>query len=193
MRRSWWGILAMAVLLVPAPSRADWIFTPHVALPFAGDTLDRRHPAFGGGIAVLDDEGFGLEGEISFAPDFFLGNKEDFSGSGSVTTLTGNILFTTPGDRRVHPYVTGGAGYMQMRVTSDNGTFTTTTREGGFTAGVGVFAFLSEMVGLRADLRYIRSFQNQDPSWTRGVIVDIAPGAFDFWRAALGFTVRIDD
>jgi hypothetical protein len=50
-----------------------------------------------------------------------------------------------------------------------------------------------ERVGVRGDLRYIRSFQNQDPSWTRGVDVDIAPGAFDFWRASLGVTIRLPE
>ena len=124
------------------------------------------------------------------APRFFNGDLEDFTGTGSVLTLGGNLMIAGT-SRRVVPYVTAGIGYMQMRVTSDAGTFTTTTRETGYNAGGGIFAFVNRYVGVRGDLRYLRSFQNQEPSWTRGVDVDIAPGAFDFLRASLGLTVRI--
>jgi hypothetical protein len=56
--------------------------------------------------------------------------------------------------------------------------------------GLRAFGFVNERVGIRGDVRYVRSFQNQIPSWTRGITVDVAPGNFDFWRAAAGVTFR---
>jgi opacity protein-like surface antigen len=185
-------VAALVMTLLPSAAHADWLFSPAVAFPFAADTLDRSHTAYGVTVGVVDEEFFGVEAELGYAPRFFNGNRQDFTGTGNVITLMGNILVGRPAGRLV-PYLTAGAGYMQMRVTSDAGTFTTTTREVGFNAGAGVIAFPVERVGVRGDLRYIRSFQNQDPSWTRGVDVDIAPGAFDFWRASLGVTIRLPE
>ena len=190
MLRSCAYFAALVLALLPSAAQADWLFTPSLGYPFGGDTLDRRHAAYGFAIAFLDEEGFGLEADLGVAPRFFNGNRDDFTGTGSVLTLGGNLLIAAT-SRRVVPYVTAGVGYMQMRVTSDAGTFTTTTRETGYNAGGGIFAFVNRYVGVRGDLRYLRSFQNQEPSWTRGVDVDIAPGAFDFWRASVGLTVRV--
>ena len=177
-------------LLIPATARADWLFTPAASYPFAGDTVDRQRPGYGVAFGYLDEEGFGIEADLGYAPRFFDGRRDDFNGSGSVLTLMGN-LFVTAGRQRIVPYLVGGVGYMQMRVTSDAGTFTTTTREIGYNAGGGVIAALTEVVGLRGDLRYLRSFQNQVPSWTRNVDADIAPSAFDFVRASVGLTIRL--
>jgi len=91
------------------------------------------------------------------------------------------------------PYVTGGAGLLRMKVTSDEGQFTSSTVEPGFNAGAGIVGFLRDGIGLRGDLRYFRSFQDLPPSWTRGVAIDIAPGHFDFWRASVGITIRARD
>jgi opacity protein-like surface antigen len=193
MARKHWAMALLALLLVPSAGQADYLFTPAVSYPFGGDTLGRKHVAWTGGIAWLDDEGFGVEADVSVAPQFFNGNKADFTGTGNVLSLMANVLLTGTPDAAVVPYVTGGAGLMQMRVTSDGGTFTSTTREAGLNAGVGLFAFPAPRVGIRADLRYLRSFQDQIPSWTRGVDVDIAPGAFDFWRVSAGVTVRFVD
>jgi opacity protein-like surface antigen len=176
-------------MLAPLPARADWLFTPALAFAFGGDTVDRDHPAAGLAVGLIDEESFALEADLGYSPQFFKGSRLDFTGSGSVLTLMGNVLVAAP-RIGVLPYVTGGVGYMQMRVTSDLGRFTSTTREAGFNAGGGLIAFFNERVGIRGEVRYFRSFQNQVPSWTRGVSADIAPGAFDFWRAGIGVTLR---
>ena len=180
---------AFLVMLVPSIAAADWLFTPAVAYAFGGDTVDSDHAAAGFAVGIIDEEWFALEADFGYAPQFFNGSRADFTGSGSVLTMMGNILVAAP-RIGVLPYVTGGVGYMQMRVTSDLGQFTSTTRETGFNAGGGLIAFFSERIGIRGEVRYFRSFQNQAPSWTRGVQADIAPNAFDFWRAGIGVTLR---
>ena len=50
---------------------------------------------------------------------------------------------------------------------------------------------MTSRIGIRGDVRYTRSFQDQPPSWTRGVDIDVAPGNFDFFRATIGVTLRL--
>jgi opacity protein-like surface antigen len=132
------------------------------------------------------------------SPDFFEDVSDGllvFTGSGRVLTAMGNVIVGLNADSaaRVQPYGTGGVGLMQMHVESDGGLFTTTTTEPGFNLGGGVMVFPAGTVGVRGDMRYVRSFRNQRPSWTRGTELDVAPGNFDFWRAMLGVTFRLGE
>ena len=178
--------------LSPSTAQADWLFAPSAAYPFAGDTLGGIAPAFAFGLGWLDEESVGLEAEVGYAPRFFDADG-DFTGTGSVFSLMGNLMIGGSSTGRVMPYVTGGAGYLRMQVTSDEGRFTSSTVEPGFNAGAGIIGFLRDGIGLRGDVRYFRSFRDLPPSWTRGVAIDIAPGNFDFWRASIGVTIRVRD
>lgn len=189
-----WGAVVW-LILTPLPASADWLFTPSMGRTVGGDTLGREHRTYGAAIAWLDEEAFGWEADFSFSPEFFEGDSDSFrfDGTGSVTSVMGNALIGAPiggPDGRFRPYVTGGVGLMRMHVMSDAGTFESSTAEVGFNLGGGAMAFFADRLGIRGDLRYLRSFQNQAPSWTRGTNVDVAPGNFDFWRASVGLTLR---
>lgn len=195
MLRACLGMAALMFAFAPA-AQADWLFTPTVGRTFGGDTFGTQHVTYGAAIAGLDGEAFGWEADVSYSPEFFEGNGDtfEFTGAGSLVSVTGNALIGAPiggPDDRFRPYVTGGVGLMQMRVISDGGSFETVTRELGFNLGAGAMAFIANRVGFRGDLRYMRSFQNQVPSWTRGTSIDIAPGNFDYWRATIGLTFRL--
>jgi opacity protein-like surface antigen len=185
-------MVAGMFLVAPAKTQADWLFTPSIGGTFGGDTFGENHLTYAGALTWLDAEMFGWEAEFSYSPEFFDVAEVDGDRSGSVLTLMGNVVIGAPlggPDGRLRPYLTGGVGLMRMRVLSDAETFETTTSEAGFNLGAGAMAMFSERVGLRGDVRYLRSFQDQNPSWTRGIVRDIAPGSFDFWRASLGVTV----
>ena len=196
-------IAILAMTLVPNAAEADWLFTPSFGTTFGADTHGREHPVLGAGIGWLDEERFGWEVDFAFAPDFFEGDHDTFvfTGDSHVGTLMVNALLGVPGaaasSRGVHPYVTGGIGVMQMRAVTGEGTpeglFETMRHEIGFNVGAGVVGFLGDSFGLRGDVRYISSFQNGVPSWTRGLDVDVAPGRFDFLRATFGVTFRFPD
>ena len=194
--------LAGVLLLVisPAAAHGEWIFTPHFGSTFGGDVSGREHAVLGGALALFDEDAFGWEADVSFVPDSFAGRygSVDFRGSdSSVLSFMGNALIGLPvgGQHlaRFRPYLTLGAGLMQMHVASPDGAgfFRTTTYEAGWNAGAGALAFLTSRVGIRGDVRYIRSFQDRPPSWTRGIDVDVAPGNFDFFRGTVGLTVRL--
>jgi hypothetical protein len=190
----------LMLVLSPAAAHADWIFTPHFGTTFGADTHGREHAVIGGSLAKFDEDAFGWEAEVSFVPDFFKGRYGafDFTGSNSnVLSFMGNALIGLPvaGQHRdrLRPYVTIGAGFMQMHVESpvERSFFKTTTWEPGLNVGGGGVGFITRRIGLRGDVRYTRSFRNQPPSWTRGIDFDLAPGHFDFFRATFGLTVRV--
>lgn len=186
------ALAALMFAFAPAAAYADWMFTPNLGSTFGGDSFGREHLTYGAGIAWLDEEAFGWEADFSYSPDFFEGDGDSVALggiTGSVTSVMGNALIGV-GLGAIRPYVTGGVGLMRMRVLSNAGTFENVTSEVGFNVGAGAMAFLGDRFGLRGDVRYLRSFQNQAPSWTRGTDVDVAPGNFDFLRATVGLTFR---
>ena len=181
--------------LPPAGAQADWLFTPALGTTFGADSFGRENPMFGAAIAWVDEEAFGWEIDLGYAPEFFDGaDGAGVVNGGSVMSVMGNALVGFPvGSGAFRPYLTGGLGLMQMRVVSDSGLFESSTAEFGYNLGGGAMAFFGSRFGLRGDLRYIRSFQNQAPSWTRGVDIDVAPGNFDFLRASAGVTFRFGE
>jgi hypothetical protein len=188
---------ALLLVLVPSAGRADWLFTPTFGGAFGADTFGNERGLFGAAFTWRDEETFGWEAELAFAPDFFQDASDGrliFDGNGEVLTLMANaVIGMTEAERRVQPYFTLGAGLMQMHVVSFAQEFETTQREPGFNVGAGAFLFTSDRFGLRGDVRYFRSFRNQDPAWTAGTELDVAPGNFDFWRAGLGVTFRFGE
>jgi opacity protein-like surface antigen len=186
----------LLVTLTPASAFADWLFTPGIGTTFGADTHGREHTSYSGALAWLDEEIFGFELDVSYTPNFFEGQYDDFffAGDSNVLGFMGNAVIGAMPDSAVHPYVTGGIGLMQMHVVSTGvELFESTTRELGWNAGAGIIAMFGERVGLRGDFRYIRSFENEPPSWTRGIDFDVAPGNFDFMRAIVGVTIRFPE
>jgi opacity protein-like surface antigen len=181
------------LVLTPAAAHADWLLSPMLGQTFGGDTHGRVHTVFGAAIGQLDEEAFGWEADFAYSPDFFEGADGDFDFTGNnsrVVTAMLNVL-ASGSTTAIRPYVTVGLGLMQIDVESNDGLFESTTRELGYNAGVGLMGLIGDRLGLRADLRYMRSFQNQLPSWTRGIDIDVAPGNFDYFRAGVGLTVRL--
>jgi opacity protein-like surface antigen len=200
MRKQWMWIAVSVVLLSPSAARAEWLFTPSIGGVFGGDTFGANNTLMSFAIASLDEDAFGWEGNVSMAPNFFDDTLSEFDyvGDGNVTTAMINALIGLPVAGRprtsLRPYVTGGVGLMRMHVVSDPASpFVDTEREFGWNLGAGMMTFFRQHLGLRGDLRYVRSFRNGLPSWTRNVDVDVAPGHFDFFQATIGLTFRIPD
>jgi hypothetical protein len=56
----------------------------------------------------------------------------------------------------------------------------------GYDIGAGMMGFFTQHVGLRGDVRYLRSLQDTD----RGAGVDVDPGRLGYWRLSVGVTFR---
>ena len=84
------------------------------------------------------------------------------------------------------PYFAVGAGLLQREVSSANSLFTIDNSEFGFNVGAGAMGFMTDHVGFRGDIRYMRSFE--DPVLDNEF--DIGVGKFDYWRGTAGVTFR---
>ena len=203
MSLKWCARLACGIVLaMPAAVDADWLLTPTVGATLGRDTHGREHVVLGAAIGWSDyDPPIGWEVDFSFAPDFFEGDDKAFvfEGDSHVGTLMfngvlGDLAFTRDA-KGWRPYATAGIGVIQARaVTPDfaeGRLFDSWVHEFGVNAGGGVLLFLGERIGIRADLRYVTSLEDEGASWTKGSSVfDVAPGKFDFFRGTVGVTFR---
>ena len=198
MRKQWMWVAAFVLLLFPSAARSEWLFTPSIGGTFGGDTFGADNTLMSFAIASIDEDAFGWEANVAVAPNFFDDTLGEFNyvGSGNVTTAMLNAVIGVPvgAQHRVsfRPYATGGIGLMRMHVVSEpENPFVDNEHEVGWNVGGGAMTLFGRHLGLRGDVRYVRSFQNGVPSWTRNVNVDVAPGNFDFFQATAGLTFRI--
>lgn len=183
---------ALVVALAPASAKGDWLFTPSLGTTFGGDTNGREHFTVGTALGWMGGGAFGWEADLAWTPEFFEGNDNDldFDGGSNVVTAMGNVIIGVPiggqRDAGFRPYVTAGIGMLQAEARSNDDLFRVDNSEFGFNVGVGALGFFSDHVGLRADLRYLRSFVDPDEDNE----FDIDVGNFDYWRATGGLTFR---
>ena len=84
----------------------------------------------------------------------------------------------------IRPFFIGGVGLIQQNTDSDEA-FDIDSNEFGFNLGGGLMGFFNDNVGLRGDVRYVRSFEEADDN-----LVTLGIGDFDFWRANVGVVFR---
>ena len=98
---------------------------------------------------------FGAETEVAYTPDFF---GEAPGLSSNVLTLMGNVMLA-PKAGPVRPYILGGAGIMKTRFELRTSSLLAMNDTAlGYAVGGGVFVFLGDHFGLRADARFFHSF-----------------------------------
>ena len=84
------------------------------------------------------------------------------------------------------PYASGGAGVIKARIGDADDLFSVDATDWGFNVGAGVFGFFTDNVGLRGDIRYFRSLEDNEPDDE----FDVALSNFRFWRGSVGLTIR---
>jgi opacity protein-like surface antigen len=197
------ALAAFAIAAAPQRASADWLFTPFVGGNFGGsanfgdlndfdDSVERRVDAgaslgwMGAGIA-------GFEVDFGWSPNFYQDTAGDANfefGDNSVTTLMGNIVVGAPVGGQlgpgIRPYATGGLGLIHSHIEGGAVLNDFNSNDFGFNVGAGLHGFFNDNVGLRGDVRYFRSLEDEQPAES----FDIALSDFDFWRATIGLTVR---
>jgi opacity protein-like surface antigen len=183
---------ALVVAVMPAPAGADWLFTPSIGSTFGTGDNSSEHFTYGMALGWMGAGVFGWEADLSFTPEFFEGNDDDFDfdGGSNVVTAMGNAIIGVPiGGQRdggFRPYFTAGLGMLQAEARSSDDLFHVDNSEFGFNLGGGAMGFFSDHVGIRGDVRYLRSFV--DPEEDNEFDIDV--GNFDYWRAVGGLTFR---
>jgi opacity protein-like surface antigen len=182
---------AVAAISAPAVARADGFVSPWVSAN-GGSNFDNGRAGFGVNAGAMGAGIIGGEVDFGWSPSFF-GNKSDF-GNNSVIDFMGNLIVGVPvGGQHgagIRPFVSGGVGLLRTQiaggtvgssfdVSSSNNMF-------GWNAGAGVMGYFNDHIGLRGDVKYLRSFEDTNT----GINVIDSTGQFHFWRAAVGVVFR---
>jgi opacity protein-like surface antigen len=176
------------------------LFTPFIGGTFGGsaDVTDvlgddfeaefNRKLTYGASLAYLGGGIAGFEIDFGYSPNFFGADEDDddidLIGDSNVTTLMANVIFSAP-TGGVRPYASFGGGLIRSRLDDVDDFFEVDQNNFGFNAGAGVMAFFSDNVGLRGDVRFFRSLNNDDDD-----SLDLSLGSFKFWRGTVGVSLR---
>jgi opacity protein-like surface antigen len=191
--------------LVAAPSRAsaDWYITPFIGGNFGGnanfgdlndfdDEFERRVD-MGASLGWMGNGIAGFELDFGWSPNFFQNTSGDANfqwGDSNVTSLMANVVVGAPiGGQTgvgVRPYATAGLGLLRSSITGSTFFNDLHTNDLGFNVGAGLHGYFTDNVGLRGDVRYFRSLQDNEPDTD----FDLGLADFNFWRATLGVTFR---
>ena len=192
-----------AAVLIPASARADVTLTPFIGGNFGGSAVspladavgDPSRTTFGGSVAVMAGRVFGIEADVGYTPKFFgtgfeIGGVPIEVARNDVLTAMVNVTAGVPLETRdgagLRPYVVGGLGMVRQQFSVAGGLLNHSVSDLGYTVGGGVMAFFGPNVGLRGDVRHIRSLGGG----TITDLLDLDVGRFNFTRATVGVVFR---
>jgi opacity protein-like surface antigen len=184
-------ILSLFTALVPVSrAHAQGYFSPFIGTTFntpdVGSVKNGSEKGFGldlgtfGGIV-------GFEFDVAYFPKV-LDNEVIGLEKNRVVTVTFNGIVNAP-IGRVRPYGTFGAGYLRLNITGLDASVLPDSsfkqNKFAWSLGGGVFAFFTEGVGIRGDVRYFRAvgFDGVD-------LGSFNLNQFDFWRASVGLALK---
>lgn len=194
-------IVAFGMAAAPTRAAADWYFTPFVGANFGGnadfvavddfgDEFEQRVD-FGAALGWMGAGIVGWEVDFGYSPNFFEDTSGEFDfGDSNVLTLMGNVVVGVPVGGQtgpgLRPYGSGGIGLIRTQVDAGDFFDELDTNDLGFNVGAGLHGYFTDNIGLRGDVRYFRSLQDNEPDDE----FDLALSDFDFWRATVGVTFR---
>jgi opacity protein-like surface antigen len=196
-------LLLITSVAAPKQASADWLLTPFIGWNWGGsadfaefDDFDdefEQKANFGASLAWMGAGVIGFEIDFGYTPNFFenTAGSGDFEfGDSNVTTLMGNLLIGVPVGGQsgpgFRPYVVGGLGIIKSRIGDAEDFFNVDSTSWGFDVGGGAVFFLSDKFGLRGDIRYFRSLEDDEPDDE----FDVGLADFRFWRGSIGATFR---
>jgi opacity protein-like surface antigen len=184
------SLLVGGGILAPAPARADGLFIPFIGVNFAGNSgnelsnaIDAERLDWGASLGYMGGGFLGIEADIGYSPDFY--GRSDIGGS-SVLTAMGNLLIGIPFGGQtgvgIRPYVLAGLGVVRSKIDAFDDVLSVENSKAGWDFGGGAMFFFGTHVGLRADVRYFRTFSTID-------LIDRRE-RLDFGRASTGLILR---
>jgi opacity protein-like surface antigen len=198
------ALVLMGSVAAPATASADWLFTPFIGMNWGGsagilstdgdfeDDFEQK-ANFGASLAWMGAGAVGFELDFGYSPNFFENTTGagDFEwGDSNVTTLMANVTVGAPfggqSGAGIRPYASGGLGLIRSHLTDAGDLFEVDSNDWGFNVGGGVSGFFSDNVGVRGDIRYFRSLQDNEPDDE----FDVALSDFRFWRGSVGVVFR---
>lgn len=189
---------ALALVLPVSASAQSWFVSPFVGANFGGsadfgdfpdadDEVERRLD-FGATVG-WNPNVVGFEVDFGWSPNFFEDTAGDANfefGDSNVTTFMTNLLISAPPGTGLRPYLSSGLGLIRAQIDTDGLFNDLSTNDLGVNIGAGINGQFTDNVGIRGDVRYFRSLQDNEPDND----LDLSLGSFDFWRGTVGMTFR---
>src|SRR5262249_13888166 len=101
----------------------------------------------------------------------------------------GNVTVAIPFDGThaagIRPYVTGGVGLIRSRINTPGNGLAIVNNDFGVDVGGGVMTFFASHIGVRLDLRYLRSLEDD-----RSPFDPIDVSRLHYWRTSFGLIIR---
>jgi len=175
----------LALLWAPAQARAEGYVSPFAGVNFGNDQ-NQGDWNWGVNAGWMGAGIIGGELDFGYAPKFF-GDAVD----NHVLDVMGNLIIGIPvggtSGPGIRPYVTGGVGMIQAKIASGVPNIADYDKKDfGYNLGAGAMGYFSDHIGLRGDVRYFRTVD--DNSTTNDLNLDL--GGFHFWRASIGLVIR---
>ena len=174
--------LCLVFLCVVTPARAQELFAaPYMGLKFGGGTsivdlelaAGKKTVTLGGSVVMLGAGVLGYEADFGYLPSYFENDSSQplIKPGSYVIDLSGGVIVALP-DRvtrgGLRPYVALGAGLINAQAADILQIFQVRRTVPAFKIGVGAQALLlTNNVGIRFDLRHVRSFTGDDGSLAR--------------------------
>ena len=194
------SLALLLVLTAAAPARADFFVVPFAGMKFGGSTsivdlelaAGKRKLVIGAAALVTNPTGIlGFEVEFGNMTGYF-NNKDEavrpLMKTGSyVTDLTGSVVLQLPAGATgggLRPYAVMGGGLIHAEAEDYFEIFQVRRTVPALTFGGGASGLITNNVGVRFDVRYLRSLSRDDPS-----IGDVGR-RIDYWRFTIGLLLR---
>ena len=175
----------VGVALAPEPARADGFIVPWIG-GNAGTGNATGLIDLGASVGATAASVVDVDFELGYSPDFFGNGLNSY-----VLTTMGNLTVGIPfgGTRapRIRPYLIGGIGLIRARVEDRRLGYSFANNDVGVTFGGGVTGFVADHVGVRADLRYIQSLEDD---YSATPLNQFQLGGFHYWRTSIGVVLR---
>jgi outer membrane protein with beta-barrel domain len=190
-------IAVFVVVLAPRPSRADGLIVPYFGANYGGDSstnlsdaLHANRTTWGISFSFMSAGVIGVEGDFGYTSDFF--GRTDLGGSNVFTAMANMVVGVPFGGQQgfgIRPYGIVGIGAVKASGDAFNNLLSVSDYHVAWDAGGGLMMFFTTHVGIRGDVRYIRSLEAVDllPA-TAGL--ELGTGHLDFTRASVGLVFR---
>ena len=175
----------IGIVFAPLPARADTFLVPWLGANTGNQNVSGVID-FGASVGTMVGGVIGVEFDFGYSPDFFGNGLNSY-----VLTTMGNVTVGIPFDRGhaagIRPYLTGGVGLIRASIDSPHFVLSVANNDIGVNFGGGVMGFFGAHVGVRGDLRYLRSLQD-DNAGNPFNQFDLA--RLHYWRTSFGVVLR---
>ncbi len=174
-------VLCLALMAFATPARAQDIFaTPFMGIKFGGGTsivdleiaAGQKALTMGASVVVLGDGIVGYEADFGYVPNYFkrAASLPLIKPGSYALDLSGGVIAALPAGVTgggLRPYVVGAVGLINAQAADLLEVFVIRRTVPGFKLGIGAQGLLTNNVGVRFDLRHVRSFTGDDGSLAR--------------------------